>query len=201
MKKLCFASHNPNKIREICAKINAISPHLEIVGLDEIGCTEEIAEIGLTLEENSHIKARYVWDKYKIDCFSDDTGLEVKALGGAPGVSSARYAGSGCKSEDNIRLLLENMAGKTDRSAVFRTVFTLIVEGSEFVFEGRAEGEILSASSGAGGFGYDPVFRPAGHDLTFAEMAPELKNKISQRAKGLQKLMDFLGESYINLHA
>ncbi|MEM6299699.1 MAG: non-canonical purine NTP diphosphatase [Bacteroidota bacterium] len=189
--KICFASNNPNKLKEIRQKLGDT---FEIVGLKGIGCTEDIAETETTLEGNSMLKARYVWENYGINCFADDTGLEVDALDGAPGVYSARFAGEHGNSEANLNLLLEKLQGKENRAAQFRTVVTLILEGESWQFEGIVRGKIISERRGEGGFGYDPAFIPEGYEETFAEMPLELKNKISHRALAVQKLVDFLNE-------
>ncbi|GAB3228038.1 non-canonical purine NTP diphosphatase [Algoriphagus aestuariicola] len=187
--KICFATNNLKKIEEVKA---ALGPEFEIVSLQEIGCYEELPETGDTLEHNAFQKARYVKDHYGIDCFADDTGLEVAALDGAPGVYSGRFAGEPRSDERNIALLLQKMEGKTERSARFRTVIALIWQGKEFSFEGIAEGEILPTELGKGGFGYDPVFRPSGFDKTFAELSLEEKNQISHRGQAVRALIAFL---------
>jgi XTP/dITP diphosphohydrolase len=187
--KICFATNNLKKIEEVKA---ALGPEFEIVSLQEIGCYEELPETGDTLEHNAFQKARYVKDHYGIDCFADDTGLEVAALNGAPGVYSGRFAGEPRSDERNIALLLQKMEGKTERSARFRTVIALIWQGKEFSFEGIAEGEILPTEFGKGGFGYDPVFRPSGFDKTFAELSLEEKNQISHRGQAVRALIAFL---------
>ncbi len=188
--KICFATHNLNKLKEIQSAVT----NLEIIGLNDISCTEEIAETGNTLEENSKIKANYVYSNYQLDCFADDTGLEIKALNGAPGVYSARYAGEDCNSEDNIDLVLKNLSSVTDRSAQFRTVITLIENGETIQFEGKVEGEITNLRSGSKGFGYDPIFIPTGYNKTFAEMSLEEKNEISHRGLALKKLIAYLSQ-------
>lgn len=187
--KICFATNNQKKIEEVKA---ALSPDFEIVSLQQIGCHEELPETGDTLEHNAFQKARYVKEHYGIDCFADDTGLEVAALDGAPGVYSGRFAGEPRSDERNIALLLEKMEGKADRQARFRTVIALIWQGEEFSFEGIAEGEILREKVGQGGFGYDPVFRPSGFDKTFAELTLAEKNAISHRGQAVQALIAFL---------
>lgn len=187
--KLCFATNNKGKLKEIQG---LLSDRYEIVSLDQIGCTEELAETRDTLEGNSLQKAEYVFTKYKINCFADDTGLEVEALNGAPGVISARYAGLQCSPDDNMNLLLKNLEGKTNRKARFRTVITLITDGQIHYFEGAVEGEILTERTGKDGFGYDPIFKPAGFDRSFAEMTIAEKNKISHRAKAVKKMVEYL---------
>ena len=187
--KICFATNNSKKIEEVTA---ALVTDLEIVSLQEIGCWEELPETGNTLQDNAFQKARYVKENYGVDCFADDTGLEVLALDGAPGVYSGRFAGEPRSDDRNISLLLEKMEGKDNRKARFRTVIALILDGEEFSFEGTAEGEILNKKVGAGGFGYDPVFRPIGFDRTFAELTLGEKNEISHRGKAVRALISFL---------
>jgi XTP/dITP diphosphohydrolase len=187
--KICFATNNSKKIEEVRA---ALGPDFEIVSLQEIGCLEELPETGETLEHNAFQKARYVKDNYGVDCFADDTGLEVAALEGAPGVYSGRFAGEPRSDERNLTLLLEKMRNHTDRQARFRTVIALILDGKEQSFEGIAEGEILEEKVGTGGFGYDPVFRPSGFDRTFAELTLEEKNLVSHRGKAVSELISFL---------
>jgi XTP/dITP diphosphohydrolase len=191
MMKIVFATGNPNKVKEV----NEVLPaHLSIIGLKEIGCREDLPETSPTLEGNALQKARYVFDNFQKDCFSEDTGLEVDALDGAPGVYTARYAGEDCNPDNNIDLLLNNLEGNPNRKARFRTVIALILKGEEFLFEGIAEGEIASNRKGQGGFGYDPVFIPAGYEDSFAEMPSSVKNKISHRGKAVQKLVAFLAK-------
>lgn len=187
--KICFATNNKKKIEEVKA---AIGPEFELVSLEEIGCFEELPETGDTLDHNAFQKARYVKTHFGVDCFADDTGLEVEALEGAPGVYSGRFAGEPRSDERNIDLLLEKMEGKTNRKAQFRTVIALILEGKEYQFEGIAEGEILYQRVGEKGFGYDPVFKPTGFERTFAELSLEEKNEISHRGKAVKSLIEFL---------
>ena len=189
MLELLFSSGNPNKVKEIS---QILHHEARIKGLSELGFNEEIPETGSTLEENALIKARFLAQRLNCNCFADDTGLEVEALQGEPGVRSARYAGEGKNSSDNMKLLLEKMNGKTSRRARFLTVIALVLEGKEYLFEGIITGEITEYPAGTGGFGYDPVFRPAGSSKTFAEMSSEEKNKISHRAIAVQKLKSFL---------
>lgn len=189
--KICFATNNRKKIEEVKA---ALGPEYELVSLQEIGCFEELPETGDTLDHNAFQKACYVKEHFGVDCFADDTGLEVEALEGAPGVYSGRFAGEPRSDERNIDLLLEKMEGKTNRKARFRTVIALILEGKEYQFEGIAEGEILHRRVGEKGFGYDPVFRSTGFDRTFAELSLEEKNEISHRGKAIKALADFLGQ-------
>ena len=187
--KVCFATNNKNKLREIR---EILGDQFEVLGLEDIGCIADLPEESETLEENSRSKAKYVYDHFGISVFADDTGLEVDALSGAPGVYSARYAGPACDSEDNMARLLREMEGRENRTARFRTVITLILEGAEKQFEGIAEGIIIHEKKGPGGFGYDPVFRPVGKEVTFAEMPPNEKNAISHRGKAMKKLVDYL---------
>jgi XTP/dITP diphosphohydrolase len=169
-----------------------LSSGIKILNLEEIGCHAEIPENFATIEENSRAKAAYIYDHYRIDCFADDTGIEVDALGGAPGVKSARFAGPDQNSVNNINLLLKILGNRNDRDARFRTVITLILKGAVRQFEGAIEGSITFTPRGNRGFGYDPVFLPCGQDLTFAEMDPEQKNRISHRARAAEKLIEFL---------
>lgn len=191
MKKIVFATNNKHKLDEI-RKIAA--GKLEILSLNDINCHADIPETGTTLEENALIKARFVKDNFGYDCFADDTGLEVKALGGAPGVYSARYAGEACRAEDNIRKLLSNLAGIDDRSAAFRTVIALLMGEEQYFFEGAVHGKIIDQKRGESGFGYDPIFVPDGYEQTFAELGEETKNTISHRAIATNKLIRFLLE-------
>ncbi len=189
--KICFATNNKNKTREIA---EALGSAFEIVTLADIGCNQELPENQKTIEGNSLEKTQYVWDNYKIASFGDDTGLEVEALNGAPGVYSARYAGETCDANDNMALLLNNMDGKTNRTARFKTVITLFTENEPIQFEGIAKGTIIEQKSGVEGFGYDPIFQPEGYDITFAEMSTEEKNEISHRGIAVRKLIKFLQE-------
>ncbi|HWZ22397.1 MAG TPA: non-canonical purine NTP diphosphatase [Cytophagaceae bacterium] len=187
--KLCFATNNKNKIVEIKS---ILGDQFEILSLQEIGCNEELPETKDTIEGNSLQKAAYVWENYKVDCFSDDSGLEVLALNGEPGVYSAMYAGPACNAEDNMGLLLKKLEQKTDRSALFRTCITLIINGAVHSFEGTVKGTILKVRQGEKGFGYDPIFKPEGFDVSFAEMSREEKNSISHRGKAVKGLVGFL---------
>lgn len=187
--RLCFATNNSHKLEEVKALAGS---GFEIVGLNEIGCHEELPEDQLTLEANSLQKANHVFTHYGVACFADDTGLEVEALNGKPGVFSARYAGNHKNSTDNIRLLLQNLNNQLNRKARFRTVITLVQHTGIHQFEGIVEGQILDACQGEGGFGYDPVFLPVGFAKSMAEMTTEEKNRISHRAKAFLKLMAFL---------
>lgn len=188
-KKLVFVTNNAHKLEEVK---EVVGDRFVILSLNDIGCHEDIEEIGTTLEENALIKVRYVKDHYGFDCFGDDTGLEVEALGGAPGVYSARYAGHGHDSVANMNKLLSEMQGKDNRKACFRSVIALIYEGKEYLFEGRIDGRIIEEVRGQGGFGYDPLFVPKGYEKTFAELGPEIKNTISHRALAVKALCDFL---------
>lgn len=188
-KEIIFASGNPNKIKEVQAMLG--EKYL-VRGLKELGIEEDIPETAATIEGNASIKSHYLFDRLGCDCFSDDTGLEVEALGGEPGVYSARYAGEGKDAEDNMKLLLHKMEGLSNRRAKFRTVVSLIESGTEHLFEGEVKGTIRETKSGDEGFGYDPVFEPEGYSITFAEMLPEEKNKLSHRAKAIAKLVNYL---------
>lgn len=187
--KIVFATNNTHKLEEIRRMLRGSH---QIVSLTEIGCHEDIPEEQDTLEGNALQKARYIKQHYGYDCFADDTGLEIDALGGRPGVYSARYAGEAKDSEANMRKVLAEMQGHSDRRARFRTVIALILGNEEHLFEGKVEGEILTARQGSAGFGYDPVFRPDGYDRSFAEMDPDTKNSISHRGEATRKLAAFL---------
>ena len=189
--ELVFATNNKHKIKEIN---DLLDDNFTILGLSDTGITEDIPEEAETLEENALFKARYVHEKTGLNVFADDTGLEVPSLGGAPGVHSARYAGESKSFDDNIEKLLREMKDMTERSARFRTVIALILDGSEYLFEGTVEGEIIRERRGSGGFGYDPVFLASGYDLTFAEIPLSEKNRVSHRAKAMRKLIGFLSD-------
>jgi XTP/dITP diphosphohydrolase len=189
MKDLIFATANPHKIKEIRAILDG---QFNILGLDSIGCTEDIPETRPTIEGNALQKAEYVVDHYGVDCFAEDTGLEIDALDGEPGVYSARYAGPEKNSEANIQLALRKLEEKKDRSAQFKTVIALIQEGKTTTFEGIVRGRIIEEKRGSSGFGYDPVFVPDGYEQTFAEMDPAIKNQISHRARAVEKLKAYL---------
>jgi len=191
METLIFASSNPNKIKEVKEILDGL---YEVKGLLDIGCTEDIPETADTIEGNALLKARYVVEHYGLNCFSEDTGLEVFALNGAPGVHSARYSGEGRDPQANIDLLQQNLAPHADRSARFKTVIALVLDGKERLFEGLVYGQIRKEQHGSGGFGYDPVFVPDGYELSFAEMDKQEKNRISHRGRAVQKLLDFLKE-------
>lgn len=189
--QLVFATNNRHKLEEVAAKING---QIHLLTLEDIGCTEDIAETGTTFEENASIKSRYVYDNYHLNCFGDDSGLIIDALNGEPGVYSARYAGEHGNHPANISKVLENLQGIENRSARFKTVISLIWDGNEHLFEGTVEGTIRYQTTGNGGFGYDPIFQPDGYTITFAEMTLEEKNKISHRAKAMEKLIAFLNQ-------
>ncbi len=187
--KICFATNNPKKLEEVQA---ALGQEFDILSLKEIGCEEELPETGETLEHNAFEKARYVYENYQVSCFADDTGLEVEALNGAPGVYSGRYAGEPRSDARNVDLLLDNLKGQENRKAQFKTIIALILSGREHKFEGIAKGEIILEKTGEGGFGYDPIFLPEGRNRTFAELSMEEKNAISHRGKAVRKLIDYL---------
>ena len=190
MEELVIATHNKHKLDEIQ---KFLGDRIKLISLRDLGCNEDIPETGTTLKENAYQKAKYVWEKYKKNCFADDTGLMVEALDGAPGVYSARYAGERCSFDDNIDLLLENMEGKTNRNASFETVVCLIEDGKEQYFEGRCEGCILTERYGKGGFGYDPIFIADEYPgLTLADISEEEKNAISHRGKALRAMAAWL---------
>lgn len=189
MQDIVFATNNQHKLEEIR---RIVGGKFRILSLKEIGCEEDIPETADTLEGNALMKARFVKEHYGYDCFADDTGLMVDALGGAPGVYSARYAGPGHDSAANMELLLKNLDGVTERSARFVTVIALILNGQEMTFEGRVEGEILTVPAGTSGFGYDPVFKPTESSVSFAEMSANAKNAISHRGRATAKLMTYL---------
>lgn len=188
-QKLVFATNNLHKLEEIKA---ILGKEIEILSLNDINCHDDIPETADTLEGNAVLKARYIYDKYNINCFADDTGLEVEALDGQPGVYSARYAGENNDAEANMCKLLANLKEKSNRNAQFRTVIALIIEGKEYLFEGIVKGSIIQDKKGTSGFGYDPIFQPGGYDKTFAELGNDIKNKISHRARAVNKLCDFL---------
>lgn len=187
--KFVFATNNAHKLEEVTAILGS---RLEVLSLKDIDCHTDIPETADTLEGNALLKAQYIYRHYGMDCFADDTGLEVEALDGAPGVYSARYAGDGHNSEANMLKLLHELEGVENRKAQFRTAFALIINGKEHLFEGIVKGEIIKTRQGNSGFGYDPVFVPEGYSQTFAEMGHELKNQISHRAVATRKLCKFL---------
>ena len=187
--RLVFATNNKHKLEEMRAILGG---KVELLSLADIDCHDDIPETADTLEGNALIKARYIYDKYGCSCFADDTGLEVDALGGEPGVYSARYAGENNESEANMRKLLQNLTGKSERSAQFRTGIALIIEGEEFLFDGIVRGRISEERMGSAGFGYDPIFVPDGYEESFAQMAAEQKNAISHRSRAASALNDYL---------
>lgn len=190
MKKLVFATNNKHKLEEVST---LIQNHFELLSLADIKCFEEIEEPHNTLIDNAFEKASFVYNRYNYNCFADDTGLEIDALDGKPGVYSARYAGENCTFEDNVNKVLEEMKGKKLRTARFKTIIALIIDGKKYSFEGVVEGVITEKpSQGNEGFGYDPIFRPLGYSETFAQMLLEEKNKISHRGLASQKLIEFL---------
>lgn len=188
--KLVFATNNKHKLDEV-RKITSHHP-VEIVSLTEINCFDDIPETADTLEGNALQKAHYIQEKFGLNCFADDTGLEVEALNNAPGVYSARYAGPGHDSEANMKKLLHEMEGKENRKARFRTVIALIWNGKTYTFDGIVNGTITTTKRGENGFGYDPIFIPEGYEQTFAELGNDIKNQISHRAKAVEKLDEFL---------
>jgi len=188
-QKLVFATNNNNKLREVKA---ILKDKIELLSLKDINCNVDIPETADTIPGNAKLKAEYVNVHYDMNCFADDTGLEVEALDGAPGVYSARYAGEDKSSEANMQKLLHELDGKENRKAQFKTVIALILDGKVYLFEGIIKGEIIKEKRGNKGFGYDPIFVPEGYDQTFAEMGDEIKNKISHRALAINKLCEFL---------
>ena len=189
-RKLVFATNNAHKLEEVAA---ILGDQVELLSLNDIGCQTDIPETAETLEGNALLKSSYIYKNYHLDCFADDTGLEVEALNGAPGVYSARYAGGeGHDAQANMRKLLHELDGKENRKAQFRTAISLILDGKEYLFEGVIKGEIIKEKRGDSGFGYDPVFMPEGYDRTFAELGNDIKNQISHRALAVQKLCEFL---------
>jgi len=192
MKQIVFASNNPHKLRELRELAGA---DMAILSLDDIGCHDDIPETADTFEGNALLKVRWVKERYGYDCFADDSGLEVDALGGEPGVRSARYAGEGHDSAANNAKLLSRLSGTTDRRARFRTAIAMLAGNDEpRFFNGSVEGEILTEAHGEGGFGYDPLFRPLGWNKTFAEATPDEKNAVSHRGNAVRLLMDFLSQ-------
>ena len=191
--KLVFATNNKHKLQEVR---DIVGDRVEVLSLADIGCYDDIPETADTLQGNALIKARHIYEKYGLDCFADDTGLEVEALDGAPGVYSARYAGEECDSEANMQKLLQNLTGKTNRNAQFRTVIALIINGEEKLFNGIVKGAIATEKKGDSGFGYDPVFVPEGYSESFAQMSSEMKNSMSHRFRATQQLGEYLKENY-----
>lgn len=191
--KIVFATHNKNKLKEVQA---SLPDTIQVISLEDINCNEPIEETANTLEGNAAIKADYVFEKYGYPCFADDTGLEVDALNGAPGVYSARYAGEEATDADNRKELLHNMQDKSDKSAQFRTLIALRLTQEKIVyFEGSCKGEVLTAERGEKGFGYDSIFKPEGFDSSFAEMALETKNEISHRGKAIKELAGYFKDN------
>tara|TARA_Y100000739_G_scaffold222251_1_gene223582 strand:- start:682 stop:1260 length:579 start_codon:yes stop_codon:yes gene_type:complete len=188
MRKIVFATNNPNKLKEVRKAL----PHIQILSLRDIECFDELPEERDTLEGNAQQKAEYIYDKFKVPCFSDDTGLLIRALNNEPGVYSARYAGPDCDSEKNMDLVLKNLSEKEQRDAYFKTVICFFNEEGPKLFEGVVNGDILKERTGKEGFGYDPIFKPNGYDLSFAQMSIEIKNKISHRGIAVQKLVKYL---------
>ena len=191
--KLVFATNNRHKLDEIKCILGG---KVEMLSLNDINCHDDIPETADTLQGNALIKARYIHEKFGVNCFADDTGLEVDALDGAPGVYSARYAGEECNSEANMQKLLHNLTGKNDRKAQFRTVIALIIDGEEKLFDGIIKGEIATEKRGDSGFGYDPIFIPEGFSVSFAQMGNEDKNKISHRYRAAEQLSNYLKEKH-----
>ena len=189
MEKLVFATNNSHKLRELS---QIMPPDIELLSLEDIGCADEIPETGPTLEINAAQKSFYIWDKYGLNCFADDTGLEIEALGNEPGVFSARYAGEARDANANIIKVLENLNNNSNRKARFRCVISLVIDGYEIQFEGIVNGAISTEKFGNSGFGYDPIFIPDGYDQSFAELSPEIKNAISHRGLAVMKLVDYL---------
>ena len=190
--KLVFATNNKHKLQEVR---DILGGSIEVLSLNDINCHDDIPETGTTLEENALIKARWISEKYGYDCFADDTGLEVEALDGAPGVYSARYAGEECDSQANMNKLLQNLTGKNNRNAQFRTVIALIINKEEILFDGAVKGVISEIKMGEAGFGYDPIFIPEGYSVSFAQMGSEIKNSISHRYRATQKLSNYLNNN------
>lgn len=188
-KKLVFATNNAHKLEEIAS---ILGEKIELLSLKDIGCIADIPETADTLQGNAIQKAEYIHNHYGFDCFADDTGLEVEALDGAPGVFSARYAGDGHNSEANMQKLLQNLQGVENRKAQFRTVICLILDGKQHLFEGICKGEIIKEKRGSAGFGYDPIFVPEGYNESFAQLGNAVKNKISHRAKAVEMLCKYL---------
>lgn len=191
MQQLVFATNNRHKLEEVQARING---QIKLLSLEDIGCTDDIAETGLTFAENASIKSHYIFDKYKLNCFGDDSGLEIDALNGEPGIYSARYAGTHGNHQANIDLVLKKLEGVQNRSARFKTVISLLWDNEEHFFEGVVEGTIRTERSGSEGFGYDPIFEPLGYDVTFAQMSMEQKNSISHRGRAVDQLIAFLNK-------
>ncbi len=192
MIKLVFATNNENKIKEINA---LLTNSIKLLSLKDIGCHEDIPETANTIEGNAILKAKYVYEKYGYDCFADDTGLEIKSLNGEPGVFSARYAGEEKNADKNMDKVLQKLASQKDRTAQFKTVVALVINGKITTFEGIIKGEITKEKHGKDGFGYDPIFKPNGYKITFAEMPLSEKNNISHRGRAVKKLINFLNST------
>ncbi len=192
--KLVFATNNKHKLQEVR---DILGDRVEVLSLNDINCNDDIPETGTTLEENALIKARWISEKYGYNCFADDTGLEVEALNGAPGVYSARYAGEDCNPQANMRKLLENLTNKSNRNAQFRTVIALIINNEEILFDGVVKGVISESKMGEAGFGYDPIFIPEGYKMSFAQMDSKVKNSISHRYRATEKLNDYINSNGI----
>lgn len=190
--KLVFATHNLNKLKEIQ---QIVPKHIEVISLDDIHFSEEIEETADTLKDNALLKARHIAKKFGMNVFADDSGLEVDALDGAPGVYSARYAGPEHNAEKNMNKLLKALESEINRKAAFKTVIALVLNDEEHIFDGVIEGEITTEKHGSSGFGYDPIFKPLGYNETFAQMNAEEKNRISHRARAVHKLVDFLEQN------
>ncbi len=186
--ELVFASSNEHKVNEIRAIVDEA---IHLKSLNDIACFDDIPETGSTFEENAGQKSRYIYQKYRCDCFADDSGLEIDTLNAEPGVNSAQYSGTR-DFQQNMQLVLNRMEGQKNRTARFRTVISLLLNGSEYLFEGSIEGKIMQEQSGSMGFGYDPIFKPDGYEISFAEMDPSEKNRISHRAIAVKKLISFL---------
>ena len=191
--KLVFATNNKHKLEEVRA---ILGNRIEVLSLNDINCHDDIPETADTLEGNALIKARYIHDKFGVDCFADDTGLEVESLNGEPGVYSARYAGEECNPEANMYKLLQNLTGKNNRNALFRTVIALIIQGEEKLFNGIVKGTISNEKMGNAGFGYDPIFIPEGFSESFAQMTSDMKNSISHRYRATEELSKYLKQQY-----
>ena len=191
MKKLIFATNNLNKLKEIHSSVD----QFDIVSLKDLDIYEEIPETGKTLRANALQKAQFIYNKTGLNCFADDTGLEIDSINGRPGVYSARYAGEKCSAEDNMQKVLFELTNSTNRNAVFKTVIALIIDGDKYFFEGHIEGMILKEKSGIDGFGYDPIFKPNGFNQTFAEMSMTQKNEISHRGIAVRKLIKYLNKN------
>ncbi len=192
--ELVFATNNLNKLEEIKQLLN--NKTIQIKSLSDINYSEDIPETGITLEQNASQKSHYITDKFNINCFADDTGLEIEALNGEPGVYSARYAGEDKNAMKNMQKVLTNMSSMSNRKARFRTVISLLIDKNEVLFEGEVKGEIALTQTGSKGFGYDPIFIPDGYDVSFAEMDLNEKNKISHRAKAVEKLVNYLNTNF-----